>query len=129
MRYRDYLKHARIVSRGYAGLNTKQHLVVCLAFDGRTLLDAHINTDLYHSEHRALKQCPDADRLVVYRFNRADASRLDRPSCPCFRCCPLIQRSNVRKVEFMSPLGPVVVKVSALEPYNGKDQISVSLQS
>lgn len=117
MRYYKYLRLARQLSL-VGPLPNKQHIVVCAAFSGKTLLGFRLNTESEHAEVRAMASCPGADRLVVYRFNRADASRADRTSCPCANCCPLILASNVRKVECRNRLGIAIVKTSDLEPYN-----------
>lgn len=121
MRYERYLRIARALSLT-GNLPDKQHLVVCLAFIGKSLRAARLNSATEHAEMRALRAVPEAERLVVYRFNRADPARADRPSCPCWGCVPVIRASGVTKVEFMSPLGPVVVKCGSLQPYREKSE-------
>jgi hypothetical protein len=114
-----FLRHLRLARHlSLTCAAPKPHIVVCAAFEGKRLVAWRTNTETQHAEIRALEAAPDADRLVVYRFNRADASREARASCPCSRCCPKIRGSKVRRVEYLSPLGPVVVKVKELEPYN-----------
>ena len=120
MRFRKYLRIARQLSRNPP--NSKQHIVVRAAFTGSTLCGFRLNTDVVHAEIRAMDAWPEADRLVVYRFNAADSERNERPSCSCFKCCPKIRGSKVTRVEYLSPLGPVCVKVEKLQPYNGKDR-------
>jgi hypothetical protein len=118
VRFTRYLRIARQI--GWAYPQPKAHVVVCAAFKGKKLLAVRTNTASEHAEARAIEAAPDADRLVVFRFNRADPERRARESCPCSKCCPIIRASKVRRVEYLSPLGPVVVKVKELEPYNGK---------
>lgn len=96
----------------------KQHIVIVAAYRGKRLLRWFWNTVTAHAEARALVSERSADRLVIYRFNRADPARLARPSGPCADCCKLIRKSGVRKVEYLSLLGPVVVKVGDYVPYN-----------
>ena len=119
MRYNRFLRLARHLSLQSNQIPDKQHIVVVAAFVGKRLMAWRLNSESEHAEDRALQAVPDATRLVVFRFNRADLSRIDRPSCPCSKCCPKIRGSKVKKVEFMSPLGPAAVKVNDLKPYNG----------
>lgn len=120
MRYNRFLRLARLLSKQEGAIPDKQHIVVVAAFEGKRLVAWRLNSVDEHAEDRALQAVPKATRLVVFRFNRADPDRLDRPSCPCSKCCPKIRLSKVKKVEFMSPLGPAVVKVNDLKPYNGE---------
>lgn len=116
MRWKRLLRFARNVS--FVVPACKQHIVVCAAMNGKQVLQWFWNTPEYHAEDRALQTCPEADRLVVFRFNRADLKRDARPSGPCAACSKLIQKSGVRKVEYLSTLGPVVNKVQSYVPYN-----------
>jgi tRNA(Arg) A34 adenosine deaminase TadA len=117
MRYRRFLRLARQLATD-GPLPDKQHLVVAVAFTGKHPVAYRLNSEAEHAEVRALRAAPEADRIVVYRFNRADPLRVPRTSCPCSRCCPMLAKSRVKKVEYMGPFGPIVVKVQSLKPYN-----------
>ncbi len=91
---------------------------MCLGFEGKTSRVETVNSSTHHAEEIALRTQHSIDRLVVYRFNRQDPDKQPRTSCPCWSCVPLILASGVRKVEYMSPLGPVQCKIGDLKPYN-----------
>ena len=117
MKWRKYLRLAQHTSRIRA--TPKPHIVVCAAFEGNTLVAIRENTEAEHAEIRVLAVAPNADRLVVWRFNRADPARTPRTSCPCVKCCARIRDSKARRVECYVGVGPAIVKVAELEPYNG----------
>lgn len=96
----------------------KQHIVVCAAFDGKRFLGLRLNTADRHAEDRALEAYPAATELVTWRFNRADGARTARPSGPCSECCALIRASGVRRIQYLSKLGPTRTSVESLQPYD-----------
>ena len=106
MKFYKYLRTAQKLS--FTANNEKQHIVVCAAFtrSGPILLT---NGDKIHAEARAIRGLDNIQRIVVYRFNRADSTRGPRTSCPCLKCQGLILSTGIKKVEYMTSLGPVVV--------------------